>query len=50
MIDCNYTVRQMVRVAGVLKAPVYDHTRWFGMRTVDKGRVVYNPESSQPVP
>ena len=50
MIDCNYTMRQMVRVAGVLKVPMYDHTRWFGMRTVDKGRLVYNSELSQRVP
>jgi hypothetical protein len=49
MIDSNYTVRQMVRVAGVLNVPMYDHTRWLGMRTVDNGRLVCKPESSQRV-
>lgn len=50
MIDSNYTVRQMVRVAGVLNVPMYDHTRWLGMRSVDTGRLVYSSESSQRVP
>jgi len=46
MIDPNYTVRQMVRVASVLGVRMYDHTRWLGMRkTVNTGRLVYQLES-----
>jgi hypothetical protein len=45
MIDANYTVRQMVQVASLLGVRLYDHTRW-GMRTVDKGRLAYQPEST----
>ena len=46
MIDPNYTVRQMVRVASVLGVRMYDHTRWLGMRkTANTGRLVYQPES-----
>jgi len=45
MIDPNYTVRQMVRVASVLGVRMYDHTRWLGMRkTVNTGRLVFQPE------
>jgi hypothetical protein len=32
MIDANYTVRQMVKVASFLGARLYGHSRWDGIR------------------
>jgi hypothetical protein len=49
MIDDNYTLRQMMKVAGVLEAPLYDHTRLLGMRKVRIGRLAYDPSSRYPV-
>ena len=49
MIDCNYTLRQMMKVARVLGVPLYDHTRMLGMRKVRVGRLVYDPASRHPV-
>jgi hypothetical protein len=45
MIDANYTVRQMAQVASLLGVRLFDHRRWDGIRRVDKGRLVYQPDS-----
>jgi hypothetical protein len=45
MIRPEWTLRQMGRVADELKVPLYDHRGWGGIRTVDKGRLVYDPKS-----
>jgi hypothetical protein len=44
-IDCNYTVRQMTKVAGILEVPLYDHKRWLGLREARIGRLVHDPAS-----
>jgi|SRR5580692_10144821 len=46
MIDANYTVRQMAQVASLLGVRLFDHRRWDGIRRVDKGRLVYQPDSA----
>jgi hypothetical protein len=48
MITPNYTRRQMLRVAEMLDIPLYDHTRWLGLRKVRVGRLAYDPGSGQP--
>lgn len=45
MIVPNYTLRQMTLVAAELEVPLYDHTRWHGLRKVSRGRLVYDPAS-----
>jgi hypothetical protein len=47
MIAPNYTLRQMTQVAAMLGVCLHDHTRWYGTRRVDRGRLVYQPESGQ---
>lgn len=47
-IDPNYTARQMKTVAVFLRVPMYDHQRWFGLRKVSMGRLVYKPAKSDP--
>lgn len=49
MIVPNWTLRQMIEVAGELGVPLFDHRRWLGMRMVDMGRLVYDPASPHPV-
>lgn len=48
-IDCNYTLRQMRAVAGLLGVRLYDHTRWLGFREIRIGRLVYDPAASDRV-
>jgi hypothetical protein len=45
MIQPQYTLRQMRKVAAELHVRLYDHTRWLGLRTVDVGRLAYDPAS-----
>jgi hypothetical protein len=41
----NWTLRQMLEVAGVLEVPLFDHTRWFGLRKAAVARLAYDPPS-----
>ncbi len=45
MIEPHWTRPQMLKVADELKIPLYDHTRWLGMRKVSMGRLTYDPAS-----
>lgn len=45
----NWTLRQMLEVAGELGVPLYDHRRWCGMRTVSMGRLVNHSARSRPI-
>jgi hypothetical protein len=47
MIVPNYTPRQMLRVAKVLDVPLYDHRRWFGLRQIHLGRLIYDPRQAR---
>ena len=51
-IEPHWTRRQMLRVAEELKVPLYDHTRWYGMREsrMGIGKLVHAPASGQRVP
>jgi hypothetical protein len=44
-IDCNYTLRQMTKVADVLGVRLYDHRGSLGLREVRIGRLAYDPDS-----
>jgi len=50
-IMSNYNLRQLRKVATELKVPLYDHTRWYGLREAREGigQLVYKPETGQPV-
>jgi hypothetical protein len=37
------SVRLTLELAALLEVRLYDHTRWFGMRRVDAGRLAYDP-------
>lgn len=41
----HWTLRQMLKVAGELKVPLYDHTRWYGTREAHMGQLAYDPAS-----
>jgi hypothetical protein len=45
MIQPQYTLRQMRKVAAELHVRLYDHTRWLGLRKIDIGRLAYDPAS-----
>jgi hypothetical protein len=43
LINRNYTLAQMLKVAAELHVPLYDHRRWLGLRRIHIGRLAYNP-------
>jgi hypothetical protein len=45
----EWSLRQMIAVAGELKIPVYDNRRWLHLRTAKLGRLVYDPAAPHPV-
>jgi hypothetical protein len=45
----NWTLRQMLEVAGELGVPLYDHRRWLGLRRISTGRLVNHPAPGNPV-
>lgn len=48
-IATNWTVRQMLDVAGELGVPLYDHRGWLGLRKVRIGRLLNPPAPRDPV-
>jgi hypothetical protein len=45
----EWSLRQMIAVAGELGVPLYDIRRWHDLRTARVGRLVYDPAAPQPV-
>lgn len=45
IIQPQYSLRQMRKVAAELHVRLYDHTRWLGLRRIDVGRLAYDPAS-----
>jgi hypothetical protein len=45
----EWSLRQMIAVAGELRVPVYDNRRWHNLRTARVGRLVYDPAAPHPV-
>jgi hypothetical protein len=45
----EWSLRQMIAVAGELSVPVYDNRRWHNLRTARVGRLVYDPAAPHPV-
>jgi len=43
MIQPQYSLRQMRKIATELHVRLYDHTRWLGLGTIDAGRLAYDP-------
>jgi hypothetical protein len=46
---CEWSLRQMIKVAAELQVPVYDNRRLCNLRTARVGRLVYDPASRRPV-
>jgi hypothetical protein len=45
----EWSLRQMIAVAGELRVPVYDNRRWHNLRSARVGRLVYDPAAPHPV-
>jgi hypothetical protein len=45
----EWSLRQMIAVAGELRVPVYDNRRWLNLWTARVGRLVYDPAAPHPV-